>query len=63
MNTANYDDCIRLTVKEAQELFPDVKFRITNKDGKPVLTTRDYKFNRVNVSVQDNRIVGVNGRG
>jgi hypothetical protein len=33
------------------------KFRIAKTDGKPMLLTRDYNINRINVEVKDNEII------
>lgn len=35
--------------------------RIVKQDGMSCITTRDYKENRINVAVENNRISGIGG--
>lgn len=49
---------IEKTQDEARELaaFNGYKFRVTMKDGEHFLCTMDYRMDRVNVHVMDNKV-------
>lgn len=70
---ADWSDLIGLTLEEAQRKAAqyDYKIRVTSWNGKPALTTRDYRPDRINVAVTRNpttvegswRVESVSGQG
>lgn len=57
------DHLIGKTVEEArQELEPKGNtVRVVSKDGQPMMVTMDYRENRLNVEIVDNKIVKIAG--
>lgn len=56
-----------LTLEEAYDIFNDLgitnTIRAVEKDGEPLIITADFKVDRVNVIVKDNKIVGIKNFG
>jgi hypothetical protein len=50
------------TVEEATQITGMI-IRATMIDGQPMVTTCDYRFDRLNVSITDGKISGVTGPG
>lgn len=65
MNDDDDAKIIGMTFDEAKaHLKPlDLRVRATSMDGKPCLGTRDYRTDRLNVTVVAGKITSVGGRG
>jgi len=59
----NYDDLIGLTIDEAKAARPGNAIRVVMKDGEHYMVTMDYRMDRINVHIEDGKIVYVTGRG
>lgn len=55
------NDLVRLSVETATELAEEsgYKVRITEIDGEPTVTTREYNTERLNFRVRDNIVIDV----
>lgn len=54
------------TLQEASDLLEPLGYTVrpTKKNGSPIICTRDYKFNRLNVEIDsENKIIDVVGIG
>lgn len=63
--TPQKSDYIGLTIKEAEALAQSkgVPFRIVNKDGKMLPTTRDFRIGRINATVENDKVVSYEVEG
>lgn len=59
--TINPDETIGMTVERAAEWFEQYGYsmRITRKNGKRVITSNDFRTDRINVAIENNKIVEV----
>lgn len=57
------DIIVGKTIEEASKLIPEYTIRTVIIDGNYLMTTKDYKLDRVNVSIEKGVIVGVSNIG
>lgn len=58
----DYDHIIGMTLDEAEKA-SGLKIRPTMINGQHMIVTRDYRLDRLNVSLKDGRIISVSGLG
>lgn len=59
-----HDNLIGCTILEAQGLLGVLEsIRVAMKDGRPVMGTMDYDPNRINVVVESDKIIAIEGVG
>ena len=63
MTENSFDFLIGKTVTEAEELFPNLRIRVTKRDNTFIICLRDYDENRLNVETVKNTIAKVTGLG
>jgi hypothetical protein len=64
-NFFSMSDLVGMNLKEGQAKAKSAGFsvRTTMRDGKSLIVTADYRTNRINVSVEGDKIVAVRGIG
>ena len=58
----DFSELIGLTPAEAEALVEGA-IRVTERDNQPLIVTRDYRLDRINVATVDGKIVSVGRRG
>ena len=58
----DFSELIGLTPAEAEALVEGA-IRVTERDNQPLVVTRDYRLDRINVATVDGKIVSVGRRG
>ena len=53
----DYSSIIGKSVESVRKEFPDICFRISSMDNRPMILTRDFKVNRVNLAIVDGIIL------
>lgn len=57
-----YQHLIGKTLEEARSL-TSMQIRVMNRDGKSLMGTADFRTDRINVSIKENKIVTIRGIG
>lgn len=52
----NYDDLIGKTFNEAMALYPSMQLRVVYEDGVHYVQTMDFRFDRLNLDLEDGLI-------
>jgi hypothetical protein len=56
-------ELLNFTIEEARQLYPEISIRITRNNGNACIVTRDVKTDRLNVHIENGKIIYISHFG